>query len=146
MKSRLKWLRRSAENAVVFTARPGHTPERMTPLNTTQEVPLSVSENGTMRVAGTRVSLESVLHHYQQGATAEEIALRFPALRLADIHGCLAYYLNHQEAIEEYLVRQQRHADDLRQRIASDPAQQHGLSQMRERIQNRAASRRPEVS
>ena len=55
-------------------------------LESTQDVPLMVSEDGTIRITGTRVSLDSVLHHYQQGATAEEIALRFPALRLADIY------------------------------------------------------------
>ena len=60
-------------------------------LEPTQNVPLSVTEDGTIRIADTRVSLESVVHHYQQGATAEEIMLRFPVLRLADVHSCLAY-------------------------------------------------------
>ena len=60
------------------------------------------SEGGTIRIAGTRVRLDSVLHHSQQGATAEEIVLRFPALRLADMHACLAYYLNHPSQVEEY--------------------------------------------
>jgi uncharacterized protein (DUF433 family) len=62
-------------------------------LEQTQEMPLVVSEDGTIRIAGTRVSLESVVHHYEQGASAEEIVLRFPVLRLADAHSCLAYYL-----------------------------------------------------
>lgn len=93
----------------------------------TQEVPLSVSEDGTLRIASTRVSLDSGLHHYQQGATAEEIALRFPALRLADIHSCLAYYLNHQEALGEYMSRQQQHADALQQRVSNDPIQREGV-------------------
>src|SRR5205814_7188313 len=111
-----------------------------------QDVPLSFAEDGTIRVAGTRVSLESILHHYQQGATAEEIVLRFPALRLADVHSCLAYYLNHQEKVHEYMTRQRERADELRERIAADPAQQRGVAQMRERIQNRAATRRQGVS
>ena len=68
-------------------------------LESTQAVPLLASEDGPIRIAGTRVSLDSVLHHYQQGATAEEIALRFPALRLADIHACLAYFLNHSDQV-----------------------------------------------
>jgi len=112
----------------------------------TQDLPLSVAEDGTIRVADTRVSLESVVQHYEQGATAEEIVLRFPALRLADVHSCLAYYLNHPEKIHEYLRRQQLRADELRERIAADPAQQRGLAQMRERIHNRAAAGRPGVS
>jgi uncharacterized protein (DUF433 family) len=111
-------------------------------LESTQEVPLSVSEEGTIRIAGTRVSLDSIVHHYQQGATAEEIALRFPALRLAEIHFALAYYLSHQESIGEYIEQQHQQADALRQRISSDPVQQHGLAQMRERIEERAAAKR----
>ena len=108
---------------------------------TTQDLPLSVADDGTIRIAGTRVSLESVVHHYQQGAAAEEIALRFPALRLADVHSCLAYFLNNQEQVREYVMRQQQKADQLQERITADPEQQRGLSQMRERIQKRAAAR-----
>jgi len=115
-------------------------------LESKQDVPLSISQDGTIRIADTRVSLDSVLHHYRQGATAEEIAVRFPALRLADIHSCLAYYLNHQESVQEYLTRQQQHAQELHQRIESDPDQEHGLSQMRERIRNRIAASQRKVS
>ena len=115
-------------------------------LEPTQDVPLSVAEDGTIRIGDTRVSLESVVHHYQQGATAEEIALRFPALRLADVHFCLAYYLNHQEEVHQYMARQQQRGDELRERISADPAHQRALAQMRERIQNRAASKPQQVS
>jgi uncharacterized protein (DUF433 family) len=114
----------------------------MTALETTQIVPLLVSENGTIRIAGTRVSLDSVIYNYQQGATAEEIALRFPALRLADVHFCLAYYLNHQEQIEDYLKLQQKRADKLRARISADAFQQQGVARMRERIAKRLIIRR----
>lgn len=115
-------------------------------LESTQQLPLKAAEDGTIRIAETRVSLESVVHHYQQGATAEEIVLRFPALRLADVHSCLAYFLNHPDEVREYIHRQQQRADELRERIAADPAQQRGLAQMRERIQNRAATGRQGAS
>jgi len=115
-------------------------------VETTQEVPLSISEDGTIRIGGTRVSLDSVLHHYQQGATAEEIALRFPSLRLADIHACLAYYLNDQEKVREYIISRQRQADALQDRISSDPVQQRGLAQIRERIKGRNAPGQPKAS
>jgi len=115
----------------------------MPALEATQPVPLVTAEDGTIRIASTRVSLESVVHHYQQGATAEEIALRFPALRLADVHACLAYYLNHREEVREYLARQQQRADELRERIAADPVQQRGLAEMRVRLHQRTNARRP---
>src|SRR5258706_15166965 len=115
-------------------------------LESKQSVPMSAAEDGTIRIGNTRVSLESVVLHYEQGATAEEIVLRFPALRLADVHSCLAYYLNHHDELHEYMTRQQKNAQELQGRFAADPAQQRGRARMRERIQNRAATKRQKGS
>ena len=91
----------------------------MSAIETTQNVPFSVASDGTIRIAETRVSLDSVLHHYRQGATADEITLRFPALRLADVHSCLAYYLNHQDELDEYLAQRRQAADELQRQISA---------------------------
>ena len=82
----------------------------MTIVESTQEVPLTVPPDGTIRITGSRVSLDSVIYHYRHGATAEEIALRFPGLRLADIHSCISYCLNHQEEVDDYLAGRERSA------------------------------------
>lgn len=110
-------------------------------VETTQAVPLTVTPDGTIRIAGSRVSLDSVIYHYRHGATTEEIALRFPGLRLADIHSCLAYCLNHQQEVDDYLVERERSAAALRERITSDPLQRQGVNEMRERIKARQAER-----
>ena len=118
----------------------------MPALEATQNVPLSIASDGTIRVAETRVSLDSVLHHYDQGATAEEIAMRFPALRLADIHSCLGYYLNHQDELDDYVTQRRLAANELQRRITAEPAQLRGIRQMRERIQARMAERQWKAS
>ena len=110
-------------------------------VETTQEVPLTVTPDGTIKIAGSRVSLDSVIYHYRLGATAEEIAERFPGLRLADIHSCIAYCLNHREEVDDYLVDRERSAAALRERISSDPVQQQRVNEMRERIKARQAER-----
>jgi uncharacterized protein (DUF433 family) len=69
-----------------------------------------VSE-GVIRVAGTRVSLDSVVRAFQDGSTPEEICLDFPSLDLARVYGVLAYYLTHRETIDTYLLVQQRSAE-----------------------------------
>ena len=97
-------------------------------VETTQEVPLKVMPDGTIRIAGSRVSLDSLIYHYGHGATTEEIALRFPGLRLADIHSCIAYCLNHQEEVDDYLVEREQSAAALRERISTDPLQQRDLA------------------
>ena|SRR5258708_5662432 len=100
-------------------------------------VPFTVTEFGSIRIANTRVSLDSIIHHYKLGSTAEEISYRFPSLSLADIHLAIAYYLNNRPEIEEYLQRQESEADELEQRIKSNPNQQKRMSELRERVLSR---------
>ena len=68
----------------------------MTLLETTLNVPLMLAEDGTIRVTGSQVVLESVVYQYQQGKTAETILESFPSVKLADIHAVISYYLNHE--------------------------------------------------
>src|SRR5438445_1595804 len=96
----------------------------MSDLERTMTVPLTTTEFGTIRVGGSRVSLDSVIHHYKDGATAEWIAESFPSLDLADIYAVIAYYLANRESVEEYLRLQDSEADALQRQIESDPNQQ----------------------
>jgi uncharacterized protein (DUF433 family) len=106
-------------------------------VETTQAVPLTVTPDGTIRIASYRVSLDSAIYHYRHGATTEEIAQRFPGLRLADIHSSIAYYLNHQGELDAYLVDRELSAAALREHISTDPLQQQGVNELRERIRAR---------
>lgn len=63
-----------------------------------------------IRVGQTRVTLESVIGLFEQGATAEEIALRFDALDLHGVYATLGYYLGHRPQLQTYLDRQQRNS------------------------------------
>jgi uncharacterized protein (DUF433 family) len=65
--------------------------------------PLRMDEGGVCRVSGTRVSLESILAAFEQGAGPEEIADRYPVVPLADVYAVLAYSLKHREEVEGYL-------------------------------------------
>jgi uncharacterized protein (DUF433 family) len=69
--------------------------------------PLRTDTDGVVRIGGTRVTLESVVALFDQGAGAEEIALRFDALSLAEIYGVLAYYLRHPSDVRQYVEAQQ---------------------------------------
>jgi len=63
-----------------------------------------------IRIAGTRVGIESVLRDYQEGASPEEIVLRYPTLSLEQVHATITYYLANRERVEAYLalVRQRQ--------------------------------------
>ena len=54
-------------------------------------IPLHDDGHGGLRVGRTRVSLESVWHMHQQGASAAEIVRAFDTLQLADVHAVLAH-------------------------------------------------------
>ena len=66
-------------------------------------VPLVSDAHGVVRVGRSRVTLETVIHAFMDGAAAEEIALQFPSLPLADVYATIAYYLQHKAQVDAYL-------------------------------------------
>ena len=113
----------------------------MVTLESTQGVPLTRSNDGTIRLAGTRVSLDSIVHHFYLGATAEEIAQKFPPVELADVYAAITYYLTHREAVEEYLRQQETDGDAVQARIETAPQYQERMGELRERLLARRSSR-----
>ena len=77
----------------------------------------SCTPQGTWRVAGTRVSVESVIHAFWAGATPEEICQDFPTLSLGQVYAVIAYYLSHRSELDRYLKEEQRVADRLRRQL-----------------------------
>jgi uncharacterized protein (DUF433 family) len=64
--------------------------------------------DGGLYVAGTRVSLDSVVIRFQQGASPERIVQSFPTLKLSQVYGAIAYYLENETAIGEYIAAGER--------------------------------------
>jgi uncharacterized protein (DUF433 family) len=52
----------------------------------TKPVPLETNAGGVAVVEKTRVTLDTVIATFNQGATAEEIVFRYPSLKLADVY------------------------------------------------------------
>jgi uncharacterized protein (DUF433 family) len=50
-------------------------------------------------IAGTRVSLDSVVYAFLEGLSPESIADSFEILTLEQVFGALAYYLKHRTKI-----------------------------------------------
>ncbi len=80
----------------------------------TMTVPIEETVDGVQRVIGTRVTLDTIVTAFQVGATAEEIALRYPSLKLADIYAVFSYYLQHQADVDAYLQQRQHQAAVVR--------------------------------
>ena len=58
---------------------------------------------GAYRVAGSRVSLDSIVYAFLRGESPDGIAESFPALSLEQVFGAIAYYLGHRETVDAYL-------------------------------------------
>lgn len=54
-------------------------------------------------VAGTRVSLDSIVYGFLSGQSAEAIAQASPVLSLEQVYGAITYYLAHRDEIDQYL-------------------------------------------
>ena len=70
---------------------------------------------GAYYVAGTRVSLDSIVYSFLDGQTAESIGQAFPVLRLEQVYGAITFYLGHREEVDRYLEAQRRDFDAKRQ-------------------------------
>jgi uncharacterized protein (DUF433 family) len=89
----------------------------MSALPITAVIPLFTDPQGTIRVRGSRVTLDTIVTAFRAGATAEEITQRFPTVALADIYQIIAHYLNHTAEIDAYLSQRQDDAAVLKRDI-----------------------------
>lgn len=71
--------------------------------------------DGTYKIRGTRVSLDSVVYAYRRGASPESIQRSFPSLTLEQVHGSLAFYLSHKLEVDEYLAAGETEFEKLHQ-------------------------------
>ncbi len=89
----------------------------MTLAITVEPNPLEIDSNGVVRVGKTRVTLDTVVTAFLEGATAEEIGEQYTSLRLSDIYFVIAYYLRHKAEVDNYLSERQLQATAIKQEI-----------------------------
>jgi uncharacterized protein (DUF433 family) len=82
--------------------------------------PLRVDEGGAVRVGKSRISLDCVVEHYENGMTPEDMVRAYDTLVLADVHAVIAYYLRHRDDVRAYLKRREAEAKDLRATIEAE--------------------------
>lgn len=80
-----------------------------------EPAPLKTNEDGVILVGKTRVTLDTVVAVFNQGATAEEIVYRYPSLNLADVYATIAFYLKHQSEVEAYLQQRRQQSQEIRE-------------------------------
>lgn len=71
--------------------------------------------DGVYRLAGTRVSLDSIVYAFWRGQTAESIAQSFPVLTLEHVYGALTFYLANKSEIDACLKAAETEFEAMRQ-------------------------------
>ena len=77
--------------------------------------------NGGYYVAGSRVSLDSVVYAFRRGESPDTILEHFPAIgSLAKVYGAIAFALDHPKEIDAYLAAVDREWEEARKQIPPD--------------------------
>jgi len=83
-------------------------------MNETTEGQYVETRGGGYYVAGSRVSLASILHAFRRGAAPEAILEDFPAAgSLAAVYGAIAFILQNPDLVEAYLTDRAQLWDEL---------------------------------
>jgi len=73
-------------------------------------------------VAGTRVSLDSIVYGFVRGESPETIRGNFSTLTLEQVYGAITYYLGHRAEIDAYLKQSQAEwAEQVRREREAHP-------------------------
>jgi uncharacterized protein (DUF433 family) len=68
---------------------------------------------GVYYVSGTRISLDSIVYAFQDGASPESIREDFEGLTLPHVYGAISFYLDNRETVETYLQARKRQWHEL---------------------------------
>jgi uncharacterized protein (DUF433 family) len=79
--------------------------------------PLATGPDGIICVAGTRVSLETVVYAFDAGSSAEEIVEQYPTLSLSNVYAVISYALDNRQSVDEYVALRRQGTDALRAEI-----------------------------
>lgn len=81
----------------------------------TYEIKLTKTKAGVLRIGKTRVSLDSVIIAFNQGATPEQIVYDFDTLSLSEVYAAISYYLQNRETVDLYLSKRAKQNEKLRE-------------------------------
>ena len=104
----------------------------------TEPIPLGADAKGVIRIGDTRVSLLTLLTAFQNGASAEALVEKFPALNLPDVYAVITYYLRHKGEVDNYLAKERSDEAEATKEVEA----QFPASGLRERLLKRLESQK----
>lgn len=80
-------------------------------------VPLQRDASGALRIGQTRVLLELIVRAFRNGATPEEIVQAYDSIRLPDVYAVIAWCLNNESLVTQYMDEREQIATEARNEI-----------------------------
>lgn len=99
-------------------------------------IPLRADADGVVRIGLTRVTLDTLVIAFQNGATPESIAEQYPALRIDEIYSVVGYYLRHRDSVDHYLAEREA----VREQVRGENETRFPPNGVRERLMARKPS------
>ena len=72
-------------------------------------------KGGTPHIAGSGVTVRTLVRWYKLGMSPEEIAAEYPHLSLAHVYGALAYYHANRDEMDAHLAAEEAESDRIEQ-------------------------------
>ena len=72
-------------------------------------------KSGTPHVAGTGVTVRTIVRWYKLGMSAEDIAAEYPHLSLAQVYGALAYYHANRDDMDAHMAAEETESERIEQ-------------------------------
>jgi uncharacterized protein (DUF433 family) len=93
--------------------------------------------DGVYYIPGTRISLDSIVYAFREGASPETILGDFGGLTLPHVYGAISFYLDNREMVETYLRgRKEEWAALERQGTPPSPELQARLERARQSLRS----------
>jgi len=70
-------------------------------------------KRGAPHVAGTGVTVRTIVRWHHSGLSPEEIAIRIGHLSLAQVHAALAFYYSNQETMDREMAEEETESDRI---------------------------------
>ncbi len=102
-------------------------------------VPLEKWDDGSVRVAGTRIHYYVVLEGYLNGDTPEDLVEAFPDLSVGTVYTLIGYYHAHQKQISGWLEQIERETEQIWDRLEEASPSQESRRRLKARLDERRA-------
>ncbi|MCY4428844.1 MAG: DUF433 domain-containing protein [Rhodospirillales bacterium] len=100
-------------------------PTAAVPVPRAGEASLSVDpDTGRVKVAGSRIAIDTVVYAHREGQTPGDIVRNYPALLLRDVEAVISYYLRHKQDVDSYLHTWEEYDAAVRNVVEADPVHQ----------------------